>query len=511
MIPEIITLKKYPTTPNGKIDVNSLPLPKTEKKELIHRTPKNNLENDILEICKEILSIDDFYVDSDFFKDGFADSLTILTISSRLFTKGLKIPTQYFYNYSTIETLVDNLDPIFEDNLNEATLPILKYQTNPNNYNYDNLKFNYSKILLTGSTGFLGIHILYYLLQNTNSNIICIVRRKNKSESPYDRLKRVFKTYFSNTSINLFEKRVKVVEGDLSNETFNLSDNDYSLIKKCDCVIHTAAITKHYGDFKLFYDSNILGTKHIANFCLENNIILNYMSTTSIVGNETNNNDNSVLTENDFYIGQNYTNNVYVHSKFKAEEIIYKEQYNGLNANVFRLGNLMGRYSDGVFQTNKYDNAFYTKLLTMCKLQKIPYSLNNIQFDFSPIDVVSDCIIKLLSIPNLTNCIFHIFNNNIINTDTLLNFFNNNGISLNYTSDNDFISSLSNDENLMKFFISDLSDNNFLNMSESIKIDSKITNEFLKRLNFNWPTIDDNYLSKFIDKTNFYNDLQKTE
>ena len=40
---------------------------------------------------------------------------------------------------------------------------------------------DYNNILLTGVTGFLGIHILENLLKNTTSNIICLVH-KNKND-----------------------------------------------------------------------------------------------------------------------------------------------------------------------------------------------------------------------------------------------------------------------------------------------------------------------------------------
>lgn len=505
MIPEIIVLDKFPTTPNGKIDTRALPakLITLEKK---HSQPTNRIEEEMLKICKEVLNTKDLFVDDNLFDVGMADSLNILTITSKLFAKGFSVPAQMFYKYSTIEKIVESLK--VEQEKEEIEFEKVKplHITNFNNFNYDNLSFNYSNILLTGATGFLGIHILYDLLTKTNARINCIVRKKENFSS-YDRLKDLFLLYFTDKKIELFEKRVKVYEGDLSAKYFGLTSLEFSEISHCDNVIHAAAITKHYGDFKIFYNSNVIATKNIVDFCTKFNIVLNYMSTLSIGENSIpNSNIISLFTENDFYIGQKYKGNVYISSKFKAESLVLDAQKIGLNANIYRLGNLMGRYYDGKFQVNKYDNAFYMKLLVLSKLAQFPNSLNDKILDFSPIDNVSSAIIKLMCIPNLKNCIFHLANLNSISVSQLASIFNNLGVKLNCVTDIVFTKSLEQNPNLMRYFIAELS--NDFSINSNIIVKNDITNEFLDMVGFNWPSINETYISKFLNNTNFYNDLK---
>ena len=73
-------------------------------------------------------------------------------------------------------------------------------------------------------------------------------------------------------------------------------------------------------------------------------------------------NHNVEFSENDFYIGQNYTENVYVNSKLEAENVIYSYMKKGLQGKVLRIGIVAGRYSDGLFQKNMDSNAFYSRI-----------------------------------------------------------------------------------------------------------------------------------------------------
>ena len=114
MIPTMVVLDKFPLTPNGKIDKSNLPLPNVQKKS--QNYPENKMERLILDICRYVLEIDDLSVTDDLFTVGNADSLSILTINSKLFTKGIKFNTQDFYKCSTVRNLVKLLNENLEKN-----------------------------------------------------------------------------------------------------------------------------------------------------------------------------------------------------------------------------------------------------------------------------------------------------------------------------------------------------------------------------------------------------------
>ena len=69
--------------------------------------PETEMEEEILQVCKEVLNNSELGVTDDIFKMGMADSLSILTISSKLFAKNIKIDTQDFYKYTTVRELAN--------------------------------------------------------------------------------------------------------------------------------------------------------------------------------------------------------------------------------------------------------------------------------------------------------------------------------------------------------------------------------------------------------------------
>ena len=72
-------------------------------------------------------------------------------------------------------------------------------------------KFDLSNVLLTGVTGFLGIHLLYELLNKKNvKKIYCIIRAKdfkNANERFQEKIKYYFDNVFRRTTSKLLEEK----------------------------------------------------------------------------------------------------------------------------------------------------------------------------------------------------------------------------------------------------------------------------------------------------------------
>ena len=510
MVPNIVRIKEFPLTPNGKIDIKALPLP--EYKKNIKILPSSKLEANILSTCREILNNPFLEISDNLFDVGGADSLDILSINSRLFTQNIILNTQDFYKYPSVRELAYYCESKKENesnNFEQIVQP--KHTLLPTNIKEKDLHFSYKNILLTGSTGFLGIHILNYLLEHTKSTIYCIIR-KERNTKPEKRLENQLGFYFSKDYYEKNKNRIIVIEGDLSEKNFGLSQKNYLYLQdNIDCIINTASNTRHYGSLSTFKKANIDSVINLIEFAKPSKIVLNHISTTTVSGNYLVNNDLSyIYTENDFYIGQNYKSNVYVYTKFEAERLILEEEKNGLKANIFRLGNLMARYSDGCFQKNKLDNAYYTRLIALTSFGYLPNTLRNQKLEFTPIDEAAEAIIKLLTIPHLNNSIFHLFSNKLIPIDVLLRVIKKYGYKYKFIDYNKFIDKfyLQKNEKILKYIISDLNSSKKFDYSSNIIIDQTLTNEFLKLVSFEWSPIDEKYLKRFFDKTNFTKDIE---
>lgn len=501
MVPSyFIAMPNIPLTVNGKIDKKKLPSPFKLVKNEQYVKPENELQKKICKAIEDCLSIKNLSIYEDFANLGI-DSLSIIKIQSQLSALDISVPTKYFYDYSNVKDLcfaLENTNANDNFSFTNDNYPFLKH-------NLDNIsikKQNYKNILLTGATGFLGIHILDNLL-NMNCKIYCIIRSSN-AENAKKRVISMFNFYFKDkyTSDFLFSK-IEVLVGDITYTNLGLSEKTLSSLgNTIDLVIHSAALVKHLGKYEEFKKMNLDGTKNIANFCMKYKIGLNYISTISVSGDFmplSNTTNNVEYTEENFFIGQNYNENYYIKSKLLTEEYLLNNIKQGLlKANIFRVGNLTGRYSDGLFQYNIDSNAFYSKLEFVLK-NKVFYESGTLQeFDISPVDEVSNSIVNIIYNYGIQNKIFHIFNPHKFTMKDLIEIFNTLGYNIKIVSDIDFYKKLSKiDLNSNSMIISDY--NLYTNISYlNIKTTCKITLEYLENIKSNYSEITLDYFDKII-------------
>lgn len=368
--------------------------------------------------------------------------------------------------------------------------------------NYIN-NHEYKNILFFGTTGFLGIHILHELLENTNAHIYCIIREKDNINS-IERFKQKYNFYYNN--LDSIIDRITPITGDLHGDKFNLLEQTYEyLSNNIDCVFSSAAIVKHFGDSESFYKTNVLGTQKIVDFCIQNKVPFHYISTLSISGYGLTDTPNYTFTENDFYIHQKYNDNIYVKTKFQAESIILNAcKYQNLQASIYRIGNITNRYSDGIFQENASENAFLNRLCSIINLDSIPEELLQFPLEFTPVDYCSKFIVHLSKKMDNNLNIYHLFNNNIITFKDFADIIKLYGYKLKIISLDEFKNLVLN-SNINSFGIT-----NYLSMinnknNSSLIIDNDYTNKLLNNLHLNWPNITSEYIEKIINYLKKYN------
>ena len=499
MIPSIfIRIDSIPTNINGKIDKKQLPNPldfyKNKSSEYV--APISPLEKDLVDIWEKILNIKKLSITDNLFDLG-ADSISIIQFQSYIADKNIHINVQDLYKNPSIRELAEQIEKNSFRNIN-----VTKYQEiNINNLNINQPhKPEINNVLITGVTGFLGIHILNYLLNNYKCKIYCLVRGKDLKFA-INRLKTLYKFYFNKNLF--FDDKISILQGDISKEYLGLSLNEYSnLCDNIDTVIHSAATVKHYGNESIFEEFNIFGTKNIIQFCLDSNSQLHHISTISVSGERTYNASDTYFTEKDFWINQDYYKNIYVKSKFEAEYCIYKAiTEKNLYAKIYRVGNLTGRYTDGQFQKNIETNSFYKTLKNIIELHKVPSSVKNFSIDLTPVDLASEAISKLVLNNRTSNIVYHIYNN-IISIQQLINMLNDLGLDITI-----YDIPQTKEE---KSFTNSLSHNTtFDENTSSIILSNDITNNYLNQIDFNWSIVDKEYLNKLINYMKKSNYLSK--
>ncbi len=122
MIPQkIITLKEFPYTPNGKIDIKKLP--HSTEHQLITKkyvAPRNKLESDLDKIWRDFLKIDKISIDDNFFEIGGNSMKAFQLLAVLNSTLGLDLKIVAFFQYPTIRTLAESLDQKKKGNIMEV-------------------------------------------------------------------------------------------------------------------------------------------------------------------------------------------------------------------------------------------------------------------------------------------------------------------------------------------------------------------------------------------------------
>ncbi len=506
MVPSFfVRMPVLPVSANGKIDRKALPIPLIANEKRSYSPPSNNIEARLCQVAEDVLTLERIGIEDNLFELG-ADSLSVIGILSQIYDDGWGLSAADFYGCANIKELAERALGITspEDDLLEIETPLILFEPYDIDMDSDDIVEAVPKslgnVLLTGSTGFLGAHLLQELLTLTDGTIHCLVRAKDDLEATH-RLEEITGLYFGEEAILLLDRRVHAVRGDVSQPNFGLTKEDYNLLGKAvDTVIHSAAIVKYFGPYDQIRQINVEGTQEVIDFCKCFNCFLGHVSTDAITGNYLVEQDVSGLfTEQDFYIGQNYKGNNYVRSKFEAENRVLRAiREDKLSAIIFRMGNLTGRHLDGKFQPNMAENAFYAALKDVLVSGKISDRILSEELEFSPVDSSARAILLLLCNPNSEGRIYHLMNPKILQVNKLIADLTTLGI---------FIQPKASGEREAKDLTPQaltgasvyMMPGGELTYGAPIRITTDYTVGTLEKLGFIWPDIDMGYLSRMLE------------
>jgi thioester reductase-like protein len=402
-----LQLAEMPMTPNGKTDVKALPEPQLAVSSA-YTAPANDTERTFCDIFAGILQMDKVGATDNFFELG-GTSLVVTRVIIEADKAGLHVAYGDVFANPTPRKLAQLITGEAVDDTTGVSAPVADFdytainnllQRNTLGFFRSGERQKLGNVLITGSTGYLGIHILRELIDSDAENIYCLVRGKTleKAES---RLRTLLYYYFTESFMELFGKRLHIVLGDVT------QDLDES--QKVDTVFNCAAIVKHFSEGTEIEDVNIGGAQRCVDFCIKTGAKLIHISTASTRGLWAGEIKGDVYTEQRLYMGQ-FLGNKYIYSKFMAERLILDAvALHGLSAKIMRVGNLAARSTDGEFQANFSTNSFMGRIRIYNMLGCCPYAMRNKQVEFSPINEVARAICLLATTPKECT-VFHPYN-----------------------------------------------------------------------------------------------------
>ncbi|KAA3620667.1 MAG: NAD-dependent epimerase/dehydratase family protein [Flavobacterium sp.] len=183
-------------------------------------------------------------------------------------------------------------------------------------------------VLVTGGTGLVGSHLLYFLLKKGVA-VRAIHRKSSKLES----VRKVFQ-YYTEEADSLFNA-IDWMEADVTDIP--------ALIRAFEGVTHVyhsaAYISFNPRHFQKLKKSNIEGTANIVNLCIENNISkLCHVSSIATLGSTT---DGSLIDEQVAW-NPEANNSVYAITKYGAEMEVWRGTQEGVDAVILNPALIMG-------------------------------------------------------------------------------------------------------------------------------------------------------------------------
>ena len=509
MVPDVyMQLDVMPMTPNLKINRKALPAPEM-KRATEYVAPVGETEELFCHIFSEVLKIEEVGATDNFFEIG-GTSINAIKVIVEASKQGARIVFNDLFNQKTpralaafvngTETETTTTAPVAESTTvcqeDDSFMPILSANTLDSFLK--NKRQTIGDVLLTGATGYLGIHILNELLSRYNGRILCPIRAED-DEKALSRLKSLYFYYFGDFD-NFNEQRISVFTAEITEP-----DGLDRITQQGLTVINCVANVKHFSAGNDIEMVNIESVRHLIAFCLRTGSRLIHISTNSIAGMSVDGHPGPEvkLTEQTFNIGQNIDANKYVFSKYKAEELVLEAiAHRGLNAKIMRVGNLSARQKDGEFQINFVTNNFLARLRAYVVIGMVPYADLDRRFEFSPIDEVANAIMLLAQTPK--ECIvFHPNNTHRQFLSDILMGFALSGLTLRRVENDEFQQAL---ERMMEnpdlvtllrpLMAYNASSKHIMRWIEST---NDYTTQVLYRMGFQWPPTAADYVHRFVD------------
>lgn len=512
MVPNyFMHLDSMPMTPSGKIARNKLPNIDFSTRTEEYVPPKTENEIFLCRFLENLLDIEQISVEDDFFEIG-GDSLIAIELVARSHEKGVRVQLQNVFDYPSIQELAAFIEDEGEKPEKYQKEDFSEIQSYLDRQEFtvtatENKTHDLGNILLTGATGYLGAHLLQRYLEDFSGDAYCLVRGSDMADST-TRLRERLLHYFGDDISPAFASRVHVLCADLQKDHFGLQEEEYKdLFSKVDSVIHSAATVKHYGSYEYFHEINVKSVEKLISFCIDSSSRLLHISTLSVSGFTLLDKEagSSIFDEKNFFIGQSLEN-VYIRSKFEAEKRILQAMAEGsMSGKIFRMGNLTNRYSDGRFQINYESNAFLKRARAILELGCVPRELANFPFEFTPVDLAAEAILRLAPL-DIPAQVFHVQNTNLVPLSSLVDLLQASGKEMEIVSSDVFYEKFAKTmkdperQHIYESVINEIGEDGKIHVDLDIEPSSKQTIKILSELGFKWPEIDLSYVQKYLEE-----------
>jgi thioester reductase-like protein len=243
-------------------------------------------------------------------------------------------------------------------------------------------------VVLTGSTGSLGTHVLKALLRDPNTaTVFCL----NRSSDAEERQREALCDHGEMDLLPLLSAKARFMQADFGRTDIGLSAEELTDIRtRTDIIIHNAWAVNFNQALASFETTHIQGVRNFIDLCLSSPKAphLAFVSSVSAVQNwGTVNGLTKAVPERIVYDPAVSLEMGYGESKYVSERILATAAEVGVKASVLRVGQIGGPLAADAGDWNKTE-WFPTLLKTSKAMGIIPNTLGAI--DWIPIDVLAE-------------------------------------------------------------------------------------------------------------------------
>ncbi|KAM9996377.1 hypothetical protein ACTFIY_002565 [Dictyostelium cf. discoideum] len=261
------------------------------------------------------------------------------------------------------------------------------------------VKENDKRVFITGTTGFLGAHMLVHLLKLSNCSVTyCLLRNKSNSSNPINEIINNLKHHKVYDQLNQFQlSKIVPVIGDLAKVRLGLSDKDYSLIaNNANLIINSGADLNLESDYNSNKPVNVDGIVEIIKLSISDHIngiqkpIVNFSTFTVFINQSLNGEefDESILPSLD-----NIDNLPagYMQSKVVGEYLLIEAARRGIPSMLIRPPSIFSHPESGV----GLSSDFFQLSVQSCYATGY-YPDVDMKVLLTPVDWVSDNTMNLI-------------------------------------------------------------------------------------------------------------------
>jgi amino acid adenylation domain-containing protein/thioester reductase-like protein len=248
------------------------------------------------------------------------------------------------------------------------------------------------RILLTGGTGFLGIHLVAALAPRAQ-RLYCLVRARDEAEA-HARLQETAKRYGVDVA---WSDRIVPVVGDITSETLGLSPERYQEVAhEADAIVHSAANISYILPYSEAGKPNATGARNVLAMATAGKIkAVHHVSSMSVYG-ATGSLLGLPVVDETFDIDASLDlvsfENGYTRAKWVAEKMISKAKQAGVPVSIYRPGFIEGDSRTGI---GNPDDLFGRLLVGNVQMGIYPDFPNKYWFSV-PVDYVAGAMAHLV-------------------------------------------------------------------------------------------------------------------